>query len=146
MFFWCWDFFLLHCGTHGNNAHQPCYLWQKCFQLDVEYHHALLSAVSLVNRDLGGLHVLYLITDRVGHLGHQSEYLNTYKIGFSLTASLRLIKFGLPEHRSSVKHIMHLPCFRWKSFSFHITANDILTWAGCKFLLILLSFFKFYCY
>lgn len=80
-----------------------------------------------VNRDLAGLHVLYLITDRVGHLGHQSEYLNTYKIAFSLTASLRLIKFGLPEHRSSVRHRMHLPPFRWKSFAFQITAKDILT-------------------
>lgn len=80
-----------------------------------------------VNRALEGLHVLYLITDRVGHLGHQSEYLNTYKIGFSLTASLRLIKFGLPEHRSSVKHIMYVSSFRWKSFGFQITANNILT-------------------
>lgn len=62
-----------------------------------------------VNRNLAGLHVLYLITDRASHLGHQSEYLNTYKIGFSLTASLRLIKFGPPEHRYSVKRIMHLP-------------------------------------
>lgn len=87
-----------------------------------------------VNRDLAGLHVLYLITDRVGHLGHQSEYLNTYKIAFSLTASLRLIKFGLPEHRSSVRHRMHLPPFRWKSFTFQITAKDILTWMGGKVL------------
>lgn len=95
-----------------------------------------------VSRDLAGLHVLYLITDRASHLGHQSEYLNTYKIGFSLTASLRLIKFGLPEHCSSVKHIMHLPSFRWKSFAFQITANDILTWVGCKFPFIPISLFE----
>lgn len=93
-----------------------------------------------VNRDLAGLHVLYLITDRVGHLGHQSEYLNTYKIAFSLTASLRLIKFGLPEHRSSVRHRMHLPPFRWKSFAFQIQLK--ISWPEweAKFFLIPLFF------
>lgn len=118
--------------------------WQRCTQAQlfiakvfpIRSRMPPLSCLCrrCVNRDLAGLHVLYLITDRVGHLGHQSEYLNTYKIGFSLTASLRLIKFGLPEHRARVKHIMHLPTFGWKSFAFQTTPNDILTWAGCKFL------------
>lgn len=119
--------FTLGCGTHGNSQQQPCYLLQKCFQLDLDCHRSLPSCRPYVSGDLAGLHVLYLITDRAGHLGHQSEYLNTYKIGSSLTASLRLIKFGLPERRSSVKHIMHLPYVRWQRFSFHITANVILT-------------------
>lgn len=126
--------------------------WQQCTlaQLFIAKVFAIRSWMPLLSslcgrcasRDLAGLHILYLITDRVGHLGHQSEYLNTYKIGFSLTALLRLIKFGLPELRSSVKHIMYLPSFRCKSFAFQTTANGILTLVGCSFFY---SFFLFFC-
>lgn len=119
---------------HMTTVHTSPVIYCKVFPIKSRIPALSSLCRHCVNRDLAGLHVLYLITDGVGHLGHQSEYLNTYKIAFSLTASLRLIKFGLPEHRSSVRHRMHLPPFRWKSFAFQITAKDILTWMRSKVL------------
>lgn len=69
---------MLHCATHmAKEPNVPLYSPRKCFQLDFKCHRNSCLPRHYVNRSLPRLQVLYLITDSTGHLGLQSEYLNT---------------------------------------------------------------------